>query len=92
MNTQQKIETMRSIIETTNGKFFSVKFQKKDNSIREMTCRTGVTSKLKTDKPSTTAHIEKYLTVYDVGVNNYRNINLESLLSFKCGSATINFK
>jgi len=36
-------EYYRSLIESTNGKFFSVQFIKKDGTVRNMVARTGVT-------------------------------------------------
>ena len=62
-----------------SGKFFSVDFIKKDGSFRRMICRFGVTSYQTTGKPSTTAHIEKYCTVFDLQKMQYRNINKETM-------------
>lgn len=36
--------------------------------------------------PSTTAHIDNYMTVYDVESKGYRTINLDTVKHFKCGS------
>jgi len=36
-------EYYRDLIESTNGKFFSVQFIKKDGTVRNMVARTGVT-------------------------------------------------
>ena len=64
-----------------SGKVFGVKFVKKDNSDRVMSCRFGVQSYLQTaGTPSTTAHIPKYITVFDMHKQAYRNVNLDTLI------------
>lgn len=78
-----------------NGKIFTASFIKKDGSNRVMTCRLGVTKHLVGNGPSTTAHIDKYMTVYDVNVpeeRSYRNLNLETVYSIKGAGKTIEFK
>lgn len=59
------------------GKFFSVKFTKKDNTIRTMTARTGVKKVLKGGERCLPM---KYLCVYDVQTGAYRSINPETLI------------
>lgn len=87
--TQEAIRT--EIVEAMNtGKFFTVEFVKKDGTLRKMLARMGVTKHHRTDgTPSTTAHIEKYVTVYDIQAEGYRNINLETIVSFKCGEVQV---
>lgn len=82
----------KEMITRTNGKFFTVEFVKKDGSIRKMNCRTGVTRHLRAREGvgSSTAHIEKYVTVYDVHAKGYRTINVDQLRSFKCGKMVFN--
>ena len=64
-----------------NGKVFGVCFTKKDGSLRKMACRFNVKSYLRTEgTPSTTAHIAKYITVFDMHKQAYRNVNLNTLL------------
>lgn len=87
----KKIQQVRKLIEATNGNFFSVEFQKKDGSLREMTCRTNVTKYLK-GGVSGTANYEQYVTVFDVQKNAYRNINAETIRRFKCGEMSISFQ
>lgn len=59
---------LKAVLKSSGNKFFYVRFVKKDKSIREMQARLHV----KKDqvhggtRPSTTAHIGKYLTVFDV--------------------------
>lgn len=85
------IQERKKIIENTKGKIFTVFFRKKDGSLREMNCRMGVKKYLRSGKPtpSTTSHIEKYVTVYDMKSKGYRTVNLETLEKFKCGSNVI---
>jgi len=89
----------RAIIEKEagkNGKIFTASFIKKDGTKRVMTCRLGVKKHLVGTGPSTTAHIDKYMTVYDVNVPDpkraYRNLNLETVYSIKGAGQTIEFK
>lgn len=101
MNNMNKIAMVKSILESANGRIFSVDFEKKDGSLRHMVCRTGVTSKL-SPKPleeklcvngttNTVAHKIEYLTVFDMIKKEYRNINTATLRNFKCGDVNINF-
>jgi hypothetical protein len=79
----------KEIIVGTGGSIFSVQFIKKDGSIRDMTCRLHVKKYLKTGKPSTTAHIPKYITVFEMkgeAAPVYRNINVETLLTLKANN------
>jgi len=78
----------KEIIMATGGSIFSVQFVKKDGTIRDMTCRLHVKKYLKTGKPSTTAHIPKYITVFEMKGEAgpvYRNINIKTLLTMKAG-------
>jgi len=61
--------------------FFGVTFTKKNGDSRDMTCKLGVKKFLKTvpGKPSTTSHIPKYITVWDVNSKGYRNVNVRKL-------------
>lgn len=73
MNNESKIDLMRKIVETTDGKIATVTFVKKDGTVREMQFRTGVTAGL-VENPricingtsNTTAHIPKYINVFDM--------------------------
>ena len=72
---------LATILEQTNGKFFTVIFQKKDSSIRQMTARTGVTKYLKGGKK--TVSEDQYVTVYEPSSGSYKNINRDTILSIK---------
>ena len=77
-------ETARELIMGTNGKIFSVQFEKKDKTIRDMTCRLGVGKFLRGGK-STTDHLPHLITVCELGKEQYRNINLLTLRKLKTG-------
>lgn len=72
---------MASLIDNSNGTFFSVKFVKKDNTVREMTARLGVTKYLKGGKK--TVSEDQYITVYEPMTASYKNINRDSILSVR---------
>jgi len=74
MNTAEKID----LIKSTNGKFFTAVFTKKDGSLRTMNCRLGVTKHLH-GGDSTTKHKENLICVFDTQVGEYRCINLDTL-------------
>jgi hypothetical protein len=73
------------LIKETNGKWFTVVFKKKDNSLRTMNCRINVKKHLR-GGISTTKHLSHLVTVWDRVANGYRNINLDTVISFKCGT------
>ena len=66
------------LIRGTAGKIFTVTFIKKDGSLRKMTARIGVKKNL-VGGTNTTAHISKYITVYDMVKYGYRNINTDTV-------------
>ena len=72
--------TVRSMIDSTNGHVFGASFVKKSGEVRTMNCRIGVTSKLRGGK-STTAHKQNLVTVYDMNAKDYRCINIDTLKS-----------
>lgn len=64
------------------GKTFGVEFIKKDKSLRKMSCRFGVKKHLVSNKPATTAHIPKYVVVFEMKGESkpaYRNVNLNTV-------------
>lgn len=86
MKRKQKLD----IIKSTNGNFFSVKFLKKGGELREMNCRLGVKYPLKGGENTLTAY-PQYITVFDMQKQDYRTINLDTLLCIKTGKVEINF-
>jgi len=85
------IETIRNLINSTKGRFFTVEFEKKNGEVRVMNARLGVKKHLKTGDPSTTAHIPKYVTVFDTVKGNYRNINLETIRALNIDGVEMKF-
>lgn len=72
---------LASIVASSNGRFVSVVFVKKDGTERTMLCRLGVTKYLKGGTSKLDA--DQYLTVFDVKKEEYRAINKETILSVK---------
>lgn len=70
------IAELRRILRANRGKIFTVRFVKKNGEVRELNGRLGVHS---SGKPSSTAHISKYVTVYDMRKKDFRNVNLETI-------------
>lgn len=91
-------EHLKALLTATNGRFFKVIFRKKDNTLREMTGRFGVTKHLNggrtyttgTHLDSTTSHKPNLVTIFDTTANDYRCINLDTLEYFKCGDVEWN--
>ena len=55
-----------------------------------MNCRIGVKKYLKGGY-NTVSHIPKYLTVYSMDAEGYRNVNLETVTQVKGNGATYDF-
>jgi len=72
-------EQVREAVKNAKGRIFSVEFLKRDNTLRKMICRTGVTKHLKGgDLPYDP--IEKgLLGVFDMEKQAYRMINLRTI-------------
>lgn len=68
-----------SLILESHGKFVTVRFIKKDGSVRTMLCRTGVKKYLKGGV--STLDPDKFLTVFDVSKGDYRAVNRQTILS-----------
>lgn len=80
---------IKNQIQSTNGKFFVVKFIKKDGSSRKMVARLGVKKYLKGGENPAKNH-ENLIVVFDVQKRAYRMINVDTLFYFKCGKVLIN--
>jgi len=78
------VNQMRSILDSTNGKVFSVTFVKKDGTVREMVCRNNV-HKGTVGGVAGHAHIPELYTVYDMQANGFRCVNLTTVKRIKCG-------
>lgn len=85
----------RALLDSAKGQFFSVKFKKKDNSIREMVCKKYIEAYLTYGKenvlPNPVAHKEEYYTVAEMDTESFKNINLDTLISAKIGGKEYKF-
>lgn len=77
----------------TGGRIFSAFFQKKDGSMREMTCRRGVARHLAGGSLPYDPKPRLLLPVFEMGTDregaaNYRSVNVGSLVSFNIGGET----
>jgi hypothetical protein len=85
-----KADVPSIIASIPSGAIFSVSFIKKDNSIRDMNCRKGVTAGLKPNARSI-APDTKNITVFDMALAKsesdpskaYRKINPETVITIK---------
>ena len=68
-------------------KIFKAKFVKKNGEVREMNCKLGVKKHLK--HGINVNNRDRYLTVYDMKSEGYRNINLNTILEIRCGNKLI---
>lgn len=78
-----KIQMMKTLIDSTRGKFFVINFIKKDGTVRKMLTRTGVSKGVKGNGLPNTK--ENILRAYDLSIGQWRSINLETVQSIKCG-------
>ena len=74
---------IKTLKEMVGSKIFSVIFQKKDGTIREMVCRLGVTKHLKGRELKYSPEDFNYLTVFDMQKQEYRTINVSTLRQIK---------
>lgn len=81
---------MKQVIEETKGKYFSVVFTKKDGSTRRMTARLGVKKGVNGKGMSYDPNERDLMVVWDAQKNDYRMVNLATIVSFKCGKKVIN--
>jgi len=75
----KKREEIRRKIKESNGRFFSIKFIKKDGTTREMLCRTDVKKHLRGGENNNPNLGESQIVVYDIQKKGYRTINLDSV-------------
>ena len=72
---------LAAVIESSNGKFISVTFTKKDGSTRVLVGRLGVKKHLKGGE--STLDADKYITIFDTQNGGYRAINRETIQSVR---------
>jgi hypothetical protein len=78
-------ETAKELIFNTKGKFFTATFIKKDGSERVMNARLGVKKYLKGGKLRYNPADFNYISVYDMGVKDYRTLNVNTISDLKIG-------
>lgn len=78
------------LMKTSQGRFFTVSFTKKDNSERTINGRTKVTKGSKGGKnPATNLG---YVSVYSTKEKGYRNVNSQTITSLKINGNTYRVK
>jgi len=72
----------------TGGRLFSVYFQKKDGTMREMVARRGVRKYLAGGQLPYDAKAKELVTVFDFAISEYRCFKIGALVSFKIDGDT----
>jgi hypothetical protein len=75
--------TINEIKALAGSQIFSVKFIKKDGTLREMVCRLGVKKHLKGGELAYDAKSMGYLPVFDMQKEDYRMINTNTIVEIK---------
>jgi hypothetical protein len=78
----------QQIRDLVGSKIFSVVFEKKDGSLREMVCRLGVKKHLKGGDLTYNPEERNYLVVFDMQAEGYRTINIKTLKKIKLDGVT----
>ena len=75
------IARVKQLIEATHGRIFSIKFVKRDGTLRHMVCRTELLS-----SNGSTSLIQQATNTYrvlDMRIREWRTINLDTVREFK---------
>jgi hypothetical protein len=83
--------TINEIKNLAQNQIFSVKFIKKDGSLREMVCRLGVKKHLKGGELAYDAKSLGYLPVFDMQKEDYRMINTNTIVEIKINGQVYKF-
>ena len=83
-NNRPSSDEMVKMIKSTKGKWFSCTFIKKDGSKRVMNGRIGCHKGIK--GIGRKLQKENLVTVFDAQAKSYRMINVDTMLTFKCGN------
>tara|TARA_R100001143_G_C3255038_1_gene85218 strand:+ start:169 stop:450 length:282 start_codon:yes stop_codon:yes gene_type:complete len=77
-----KKEKAKELINKSNNKIFTAEFIKKDGTHRLINARLGVSKGIKENSRPRPYDPSKYglICVYDMQINNYRMININTLL------------
>jgi len=83
--------TINEIKNLAGSQIFSVKFYKKDGTLREMVCRLGVKKHLKGGELAYDAKSLGYLPVFDMQKEDYRMINTNTIVEIKINGQVYKF-
>jgi|SRR6185503_3405416 len=85
-NRAEECTSAADVIRQTAGRFFACEFIKKDGSLRRMIARIGVRRHVTGEGLKFNPADRGLAVVWDAGVRGYRMVDLETLLSLRCGS------
>lgn len=92
MKNAEKAEIVKTIINNSKGRFFTVTFKKADGSLRKMTARTGVNKGITGTGHSRSELVkDTYALVWACDAENFRNVNYDTVESFKMGKLDVRF-
>jgi hypothetical protein len=83
--------TLNEIVELAGNQIFSAVFIKKNGERREMVCRLGVKKHLKGGELAYDAKARNLLPVFDMQKEDYRMININTLIELKIGGQVYKF-
>jgi len=76
-------KTITEMIKSTNGRFFSVCFVKKDGTVRKMTARLGVRKGINGKGMAYNPSERDLMVVWDTGKKDFRMVNLKTISTIK---------
>ena len=82
-NNRPSSDEMVKMVKSTQGKFFSCTFIKKDGLKRVMNARIGCHKGVK--GIGRKFQKENLVTVFDAQAKEYRMVNVDTMLTFRCG-------
>ena len=82
-NSRPSSDEMVKMVKSTQGRFFSCTFIKKDGSKRVMNARIGCHKGVK--GIGRKFQKENLVTVFDAQAKEYRMVNVDTMQNFKCG-------
>ena len=85
-NNRPSTGEMVKMIKSSQGRWFSCSFIKKDGSMRVMNGRIGCHKGIK--GVGRKFQKENLVTVFDAQAKEYRMINVDTMLTFNCGNFT----
>ena len=75
----------------STGKFFTIKFIKKNGMLRELNGRLGVKKHLKGGSLGYDPKTFNYIIVFDVVNEGYRTVNVDTVIELTCNKNKIEF-